>query len=129
MIMSYKTIKLDDRDWKTVAFDLDSMLECNPQALPFKMPTEVDLYACVMGENDEYDWYWLIRKDKWFYYVQGGCDYTGWDCQSWGSSSKHKTLKAALEAAPVKEKYTDRTPRAWLQAQIDGKEQIGVVKL
>lgn len=35
------------------------------------------------GENDGADWVWLVRyADDTIYRFQGGCDYTGWDCQS-----------------------------------------------
>ncbi len=44
------------------------------------------LLMIVEGERDEQDWIWLITTslDK-SYWCQGGCDYTGWDCQSWNS--------------------------------------------
>lgn len=35
------------------------------------------------GENDEADWLWYVQLadgDAWL--MGGGCDYTGWDCQS-----------------------------------------------
>ena len=36
------------------------------------------------GMNDSDDWIWYIREDTndWVYIA--GCDYTGWDCRSWG---------------------------------------------
>ena len=36
------------------------------------------------GENDESNWIWLVAIDTGeFFWAIGGCDYTGWDCQSW----------------------------------------------
>ncbi|MDE2102559.1 MAG: hypothetical protein KGL39_35255 [Patescibacteria group bacterium] len=35
------------------------------------------------GEKDEEDWVWLVQfKDGARGLYMGGCDYTGWDCQS-----------------------------------------------
>jgi hypothetical protein len=37
----------------------------------------------ITGENDVSDWHWIVKmKDGSFGYGHGGCDYTGWDCQS-----------------------------------------------
>lgn len=40
---------------------------------------------CVQhGENDEEDWVWLVATTSGEHWVlTGGCDYTGWDCQSY----------------------------------------------
>src|SRR3990167_997386 len=41
------------------------------------------ILAAVHGENNEFEWYWIILlKDGTIGLLQGGCDYTGWDCQS-----------------------------------------------
>ena len=51
------------------------------------------------GENDERDWLALLEmKDDKFMYVYGGCDYTGWGCQDWGTFSTYSTKKAAIQA-------------------------------
>lgn len=35
------------------------------------------------GENDESDWRWRVNfSDGSTWVAEGGCDYTGWDCQS-----------------------------------------------
>lgn len=51
-------------------------------------PAEKDgiaqLTLVQQGQNEGDDWIWevvLFDGTKWS--VQGGCDYTGWDCQSW----------------------------------------------
>lgn len=42
------------------------------------------IVAEVCGENEEYEWYWILQmKDGTFAWASGGCDYTGWDCRSW----------------------------------------------
>lgn len=41
------------------------------------------IVAEVCGQNDDDDWYWILQlKDGSFAWAVGGCDYTGWDCQS-----------------------------------------------
>ena len=42
-----------------------------------------EIVALENGENDGPDWVGLFRlKDGRFVTVEGGCDYTGWDCQA-----------------------------------------------
>ncbi len=36
--------------------------------------------ATIPGENDEWDWFWVVLlKDGRYALITGGCDYTGWD--------------------------------------------------
>jgi len=59
--------------------DLYSAIEYNPQE-GFTEGDILGILAEVPGENDEYDWHWVVKlKDKRYVYVSGGCDYTGWD--------------------------------------------------
>jgi hypothetical protein len=73
-----------------------------------------EVLAVSEGENDEEDWVWLILLDRLSPHVQnkkrymlivGGCDYTGWDCQSWASYDTAQTVPALL-AAFLKSSYT-----------------------
>ena len=42
-----------------------------------------NLVMVQQGANDESDWIWHVTFDDGTTWVaQGGCDYTGWDCQS-----------------------------------------------
>lgn len=34
------------------------------------------------GENDGDDWVWMVKTHGHHFIAVGGCDYTGWDCQS-----------------------------------------------
>lgn len=44
----------------------------------------ISLELVQMGSNDEFNWIWHIKlDDNTFYVVEGSCDFTGWDCQSW----------------------------------------------
>ena len=59
-------------------------IECNPHPQVNDFNSTVDkIIACIPGANDEENWYWLVTdKTGDIWYISGGCDYTGWDCQS-----------------------------------------------
>lgn len=45
----------------------------------------VHVYAMQKGEKDGSNWICAGRlKDRRFFFLSAGCDYTGWDCRSWG---------------------------------------------
>lgn len=63
-------------DW-----DLRHCLEYNSQS--FDLLDVNRTLAVFPGEHDGADWYWLLLlKDGRIAALQGGCDYSGWDCQS-----------------------------------------------
>lgn len=72
-------------------YDLVACLEYNPQRFG---PQDIQqVLAVIEGENDGANWHWVLQlkpesavDGKWFAYLTGGCDYTGWDCQSSASS-------------------------------------------
>lgn len=39
------------------------------------------------GENDGDNWRWIAQINQYhhddYVFIEAGCDYTGWDCQSW----------------------------------------------
>ena len=116
----------DHYDYKEGVYDLDSLFTYTSANQPWaSLPAEVELFAAVMGENDDRDWFWIFGYDGKFYNAQGGCDYTGWDCQSWGQTSVWPTLNEAINAAP--EVDDNRPIRRWLNEMAMGKRQIGVV--
>lgn len=80
-------------------YDLASCLEYNPQpGITHENITEV--LAVWEGENDVEDWRWVVALDTGkFAFIQGGCDYTGWDCQSWASSAIVDTPQEAAKLA------------------------------
>lgn len=61
------------------------------------------IVAEVCGENDGVDWYWILQmKDGTFANASGGCDYTGWDCQSSADFlGGFKTPEEAIEAVII----------------------------
>ena len=82
------------------------------------------IVAEVCGENDDYGWHWILQmKDGMFRYAEGGCDYTGWDCQSYATiSDPVKTIEEALELAPEVEEHGKRAIRANLRRQVTGEQ-------
>ena len=79
-----------------VDYDLRACLECNPQG--YDVTDIKNVHAVWQGENDGDDWRWVFRlKDKRYVFLQGGCDYTGWDCQSWATSQFAKTARQAAK--------------------------------
>lgn len=68
-------------DKRGIDWDLEACLEYNPQS--FTVDDIEVVLAVWEGENDGDDWRWILQlKDGRFVFLQGGCDYTGWDCQS-----------------------------------------------
>lgn len=41
-----------------------------------------DMRCTQVGYNDAEDWIWEVTTPNGAWRFQGGCDYTGWDCQS-----------------------------------------------
>lgn len=81
-------------------------LRTNPQVFKFEDVEHIE--KSWTDGSDEPNWVWLIRlrrgihvlnaaeeKCRWVV-VNGGHDYTGWDCQSSLSVSYHPTKKAAI---------------------------------
>jgi hypothetical protein len=51
--------------------------------LGFGVDDVAEILATDDGENDERQWVGVFRlTNGQFAFVEGGCDYTGWDCQS-----------------------------------------------
>jgi len=82
---------------KGIDWDLTACLHENPQD-GFGLPDIDKVLAVYQGEGDERDWVWILRLiDKRMVYLQGGCDYTGWDCQSSAKSTFIDTPKQAID--------------------------------
>ncbi len=89
-------------DGRGIDYDLVAALEYNPDA-GITVDQIDKVLAVVEGERDESDWRWILKLKKGapakFAFLQGGCDYTGWDCQSWAKAEFASTaLKAAAYA-------------------------------
>lgn len=67
---------------KGIDYDLAACLEYNPQ-VGWSIDDIKEVLAVYEGERDGECWRWAIKlNDGMFVLLVGGCDYTGWDCQS-----------------------------------------------
>lgn len=71
-----------------VDYDLEACLEYNPQE-GYTVEDIQRVYAVWEGKHDYEDsWRWVLGlKDGRFLFLEGACDYTGWDCRSYGIST------------------------------------------
>ncbi len=65
--------------------------------VPLTHFTRIDVVKIIAqseGEGDGPPWviYGKLRDGRWFY-LEAGCDYTGWDCQAGGSATVGKSRK------------------------------------
>lgn len=76
--------QLDDTP-ESICSELYYAMECNSHEKGWFSKNNIkEVVACVCGEHDGRTWHWLVKHDNdKFYYISGGCDYTGWDCQSY----------------------------------------------
>src|SRR5260221_12084226 len=80
-------------------YDLEAYLENNQDI--YTLEEIANIHAEVPGHNDDDSWYWIIAlKDGRFVLTSAGCDYTGWDCQSWGESKVAANAETAALLAP-----------------------------
>lgn len=85
--------------------------------------SEIDvIVAEVCGENDGYDWYWILQmKDGTFANASGGCDYSGWGCQSSADfTGGFKTPEEAVEKLEFSEFESRKNIKNVLLKQISG---------
>lgn len=88
--------ELDDYNWKEVFSAAGVETGSNgidlTRAIPTDTVTSLEPFGCddvaeilhkEEGDNDGPDWIIVVKlKDGRFAYLEGGCDCTGWDCQS-----------------------------------------------
>lgn len=111
--------------------EIDSDLKCAVEySGGLDLSSVKGVAACVYGENDEAEWYWVIAlKDGTHGLGVGGCDYTGWDCQSWFKFTPAKTALQAAKLAPVKEDgwTSKRHIQKVLIKQLEGTQPFGSI--
>jgi hypothetical protein len=84
-----------------IDYDLEACLQYNPQQ--FAIDDIARVLAVWEGQNEGDDWRWVLqlkheRGALGFVFLQGGCDYTGWDCQSWTVTRFGATAERAAKA-------------------------------
>lgn len=109
---------------KRIDSDLSSNCEYNLGGDKFQLSEVAYVLGAVMGENDGPEYFWLCAmKDHTYAVVSGGCDYTGWDCQSNGQAEIYVTLRLAIEALP--EKDSSRVIKESIKMQLVGELAFG----
>lgn len=108
----------DDSE-RRIDWDLASAISHNPQDNGFSLDDVAYVEAAAFGEGDGPDYYWLMSmKDHTYAVVYGGCDYTGWDCQSYAESEIFPTKKTAIDSLP--ESTSNRLIKQSIQEQLAG---------
>lgn len=73
-------------DWANGDWENALLEASNGQVAPSEIAATI---AASEGENDESNWIAIVRlADGRLAFVDAGCDYTGWDCQAWGSIAR-----------------------------------------
>lgn len=117
--MSYYYDHQDECVERRIDYDLSAACDHN-DASPFRLEDVAYVLAYIQGENDGPAYHWIVAmKDHTYAYVTGGCDYTGWDCQSYVSADITITLKEALAKA-------EESDRKILRGQLTGQIAFGV---
>lgn len=89
---------LDDNDKaRGIDYDLAACLAYNPQK--FTTDDIIKVLAVWEGEREVEDWRWIIELTYGFIFLQGWCDYTGWDCQSGARSVLETSVERAVAQA------------------------------
>jgi hypothetical protein len=100
----------DDYTKRGIDYDLHACLENNEQD-GFAVEYIKQVLAVWEGENDGDDWRWILTlKDGRFVFLQGSCDYTGWDCQSSAEIAIVDTIAEVLEQARNSKRFYKNTP-------------------
>ena len=108
-----------------LGWDLAAALEWN--GLAEYLPRISHVLAVVEGENDGPHWHWIValKDPATFAYINGWCDYTGWDCQSEACVEETATVDASLALVEDEtpwgsswEKYYGAKPSDLLRKQI-----------
>lgn len=65
----------------------------------------MEVLATIDGCNDGPAWHWIVLLESGtFAYVTGGCDYTGWDCQSNCEIFEEPTILLVMRQVPEAER-------------------------
>ena len=111
---------MNDYAERGIDYDLKACLQYNPQS--FTVDEIENVLAVWEGENDGDDWRWILSmKNGKYMFLQGGCDYTGWDCESDAWSIETETPEEAITCvtAPYSPEGTVEQIQAYLSRQLE----------
>lgn len=111
MVKERQSLNENDDLWRALA---------NNNTSTFYREEIKSIIAEVPGENDELDWWWILKLDtRKYLLLRGWCDYTGWDCRSGiDELGIFKSALLAAKAAPESGDY--RNVRNTLIGQVKG---------
>lgn len=67
---------------------------------PFGPEEVAEVIAYSLGEHDAQNWLLVGRLDNGlFFFLDAGCDYTGWDCQSSGTATVSTSIDTLVAFA------------------------------
>lgn len=79
-----------------IDYNLEACLHYNPQP-GIRVEGIEKVLAVFEGDHEGPAWHWILKlNDGQIAYLTGGCDYTGWDCQSDATSYLVETVDQAL---------------------------------
>lgn len=109
-----------------IDYDLHACLEFNPQSFDVD---DIERVAAVWeGERDADNWRWVLQfKDGRAALLIGGCDYTGWDCQSHADTYWRDSLEECADFAGAEE-YTYDKEQQKRAISADLRRQLAVGK-
>lgn len=85
-----------------------------------------NVLALVPGWADGLAWHWIVRlKDGKYAYITGGCDYSGWGCQDWGTVGVADSIDQAINMASQEENINKPIAQQLLD-QLIGKQPFGL---
>ena len=108
-----------DEDMKAAFYEIGT--------LEFELDDIKDILAVIAGENDEYNWYWVVELNNGrFALIDAWCGYTGWDVTSGVTIKLGNTPEEVIEKSPDKEKYSHRRIKTQLKNQLIGTQPFGL---
>jgi hypothetical protein len=109
---------LDDDDWRQAfgyagepntdarfhKLKIATAIGSTCSAAPFTREDVIHIEHATPGENNGPPWRicGLLADGRWFY-LEAGCDYTGWDCQAGGSTTLADSRDALIQFALTQE--------------------------
>ena len=84
----------NDYDWQEAFYYAKTIRTATGcKADGFSMADVVEILAYSIGENDGASWMMAGRlSDGRFFFLDAGCDYTGWECKAGGDAQVADTL-------------------------------------
>lgn len=97
--MSYYYDHENEAIERRIDYDLSACCEHNDVGGGFRLEDVAYVLAALMGEREGPSYHWIVAmKDHTYAYITGGCDYTGWDCNSNGGAEIVPSLREALSS-------------------------------